>query len=195
MIDFSHPETRKKLLLGAALVCGLAYAGHEYLYRPRAEELGRLERRLEALHLRNVTARAISEGQGQAEVEQRLARFRDQLERVERLVPSSEELPDLLDAISAEAQRTGVELTRIQPMGAAAEDYYTRRSYELAVQGSYHQVGEFLTRIASLPRIVTPTSLLLKTSAAPSETREPVLEAKFMIETYVLPSAPVPHVE
>ena len=43
--------------------------------------------------------------------------YREQLIQVEGLIPSSEELPDLLDAISVEGQRTGVELVLIQPIG------------------------------------------------------------------------------
>jgi type IV pilus assembly protein PilO len=189
-------DLRKKMVLGAMLVLGLGYAGNEYAYGPRAEEVRVLEDRLAAIQRRNVTARALSDREAQADLERRLELHRDQLTRVERLVPSSEEVPDLLDAISLEAQRTGVDLTLIQPTGAVAEDYYTRRTYDLAVQGSYHQIGEFLTRIASLPRIVTPTRLnVTLPRGADPQTRQPRLEAKFAIETYVLPTAPRTHVE
>jgi type IV pilus assembly protein PilO len=189
-------DLRKKIFLGAALVCGLGYAGHEYAYKPRADELDTLERRVESLEQRNRTARKLSDAASQADVERRLAAYRDQLALVEKLVPSSEELPDLLDAISAEAQRTGVDLTLIQPTGAVAEEYYTRRSYDLAVHGTYHQIGEFLTRISSLPRIVTPISFNVAAARGPdAEAREPKLEAKFAIETYVIPTTPGSHVE
>jgi type IV pilus assembly protein PilO len=189
-------DLRKKLFLGAVLVLGLGYAGNEYAYGPRAEEVRVLEDRLAAIQRRNVTARALSDRESQAELERRLALHRDQLTRVEGLVPSSEEVPDLLDAISHEAQRAGVDLTLIQPTGAVAEDYYTRRTYDLAVQGSYHQIGEFLTRIASLPRIVTPARLnVTMPRDGDPQARLPKLEAKFAIETYVLPTAPRTHVE
>ena len=99
------------------------------------------------------------------------------------MIPSDEELPNLLDAISAEAQRTGVELTLIQPVGATEEQYYTRRVYDMAVTGGYHQIGEFLTRVASLPRIITPIDLTLRRRGEQGSQ----LEAGFRIETYVLP--------
>jgi type IV pilus assembly protein PilO len=115
---------------------------------------------------------------------------------VEGLIPSSEELPDLLDAISAEAQRTNVEIALIQPSGATQEAYYTRRAYDMAVVGRYHDVGDFLTRVASLPRIVTPLNLTLAPSgatagsAAPADADAVRVEARFSIETYVIPSTP-----
>ena len=117
-----------------------------------------------------------------------MRRYNDQLERVEHLVPSSEELPVLLDAISMEAQRTGIELALIQPVGADAEEFYVRRTYELAVHGSYHQIGEFLTRIGSLSRIVTPLGLSLTVRDEETRTGIPELHATFAIETYVLPA-------
>lgn len=197
------PQQRQKLLLYALAVVAFSFLFYNYLYTPKAEELAELETRLESVEAQNQTARALAQGKGTGEVERRLALYRDQLQGVEGLIPSSEELPDLLDAVSAEAQRTGVELTLIQPAGATAETYYTRRVYDVGVVGSYHAIGEFLTRIASLPRIVTPTNLTLAAQQVeqnPQATRaQQRLEARFSVETYVLaptenvPHAPAPH--
>ncbi len=187
MADFGDPQTRNKLLLALLALGGVGYFGYEYAYRPRAEEISAMEARLEGLELRNRTVRQLVESQGRGEVERQLRLSREQLTRVENLIPSSEELPDLLDAISAEAQRSGVELTLIQPAGASQEEFYTRRTYELAVVGSYHQIGEFLTRVGSLPRIVTPVNLNVTLQEEETRGGTPRLEAKFAIETYVLP--------
>ena len=181
------PQQRKKMLFAVALVGGLGYLVYDYVYSPRAEAVAELEQRLESLETQNRAARALMENEGRSEVESRLALYREQLDRVEGLIPSSEELPDLLDAISAEAQRTGVQLTLIQPVSATAEEFYTRRTYDLAVRGTYHEIGDFLAEIGSLPRIVTPIGLRV---TLPGETAgdSPELDARFSIETYVLPS-------
>ncbi|MEX2582611.1 MAG: type 4a pilus biogenesis protein PilO [Gemmatimonadota bacterium] len=182
-------SSRQKVLLGILLVGGLGYLGYTYAYTPRAAELAVLESRLTNLQMQNQTARILSEQDGEAEIQRRLAEYNDQLSLVEGLVPSTEELPDLLDAISTEAQRTGVEMALIQPVGATASDFYTRRTYDLAVLGSYHEIGEFLTRIGSLPRIITPTGLNLTVREEGARNENPQLEARFSIETYVLPIA------
>lgn len=184
-------EQKKRLFLVVAMLAVVAYFGYDRLYKPQSEKVAALETRLEALKSRNQTARRLTEQNGRSEVERRLTLHRDQLARVEGLIPSNEELPDLLDAISAEAQRTGVELALIQPAGATAESYYTRRTYQLAVLGHYHEIGAFLTEIASLPRIITPTSLNVTVKSDSLSAGDPTLEAKFAIETYVLPVAPV----
>lgn len=183
-------ERRNIMILGVLLVGGLGYFGYNLVYKPRSEETQLIQARLERLEAQNRTARQLTAQEGRSEVERRLALYREQLVRVEGLIPSSEELPDLLDAISAEAQRTGVDLALIQPVGASAEQFYTRRTYELAVHGSFHQIGEFLTEIASLRRIITPINL--NVVVREGETESPQLEAKFAIETYVLPSDEFP---
>lgn len=194
-----QPEQRKQLLYGGVVLALLAFGFYTQVYEKRNADIAALETRLEALNTVNTRSRAIARG-AEGDVDQQLALYRQQLELAEGLIPSAEELPDLLDLVSAEAQRTGVELTLIQPVGATEEAYYTRRVYDLAVVGRYHAIGEFLTRVASLPRIVTPTNLTVSpVGAAPVQRArgapqdpsgaEPVeLEARFSIETYVIPS-------
>jgi len=185
------PQTRKNLLLGTVVLALGGYAYYSYVYSPRTAEVAALETRLEELQTRNSAARALTRGVG-TDPEGVLAAYRRQLEAVEGLIPSGEELPDLLDAISVEAQRSGVEISLIQPTGATEESYYTRRVYDMAVLGRYHDIGEFLTRVASLPRIVTPKNLTLApapaTGAQPSAAEAVRLEARFSIETYVIPT-------
>ena len=182
-------QMKQKLLLVGLVVALGGYFGYTKYYQPRSAEVAAMEVRLANLQMQNRTAKALTEAEGRAEVERRLGAYRNQLTTVEGLIPSSEELPDLLDAISAEAQRTGVDLSLIQPVGATEEQFYTRRSYDLAVLGSYHAISAFLTKIASLPRIVTPTTLALSVEGEAEPGKEPKLQAKFAIETYVLPSA------
>jgi type IV pilus assembly protein PilO len=186
------PQMKQRLLLAGLVVVVGGYFGFTKVYQPKKAEVVAMETRLANLQMQNRTAKALTDAEGRSEVERRLEAHRNQLTTVEGLIPSSEELPDLLDAISAEAQRTGVDLSLIQPVGATEEQFYTRRSYDLAVLGSYHAISSFLTEIASLPRIVTPTTLDLSVEGEAEPGKEPELQAKFAIETYVLPSAAAP---
>ncbi len=185
--EVESTSPRSLVLLIGLVVIGGGYVGYEYVYKPKAAEIEALESRLENLETENGTARILSEQNGQEAVESRLATYREQLMLLERLVPSSEEVPDLLDAIATEAGRTGVELTLIQPVSAVAETYYTRRTYDLGAIGAYHAIGAFITRIGSLSRIVTPLSLNLALLSEETQSGDPELEARFTIETYVLP--------
>jgi Tfp pilus assembly protein PilO len=55
------------------------------------------------------------------------------------------------------------------------------------VAGAYHDIGYFLGRIGSLPRIITPRGLSLAIKSEDERSGNPQLEARFSIETYVLP--------
>jgi type IV pilus assembly protein PilO len=190
------PKTKKNLIYGTLLLAVVAGFLYLQVYTPRVEANRVLEDDLAKIQSSNSRARGLT--RGATSPEEALELFRRQLAVVEGLIPSGEELPDLLDAISAEAQRAGVEISLIQPVSATSERYYTRRVYDMAVLGQYHAIGEFLTRVASLPRVVTPTDLRLATPAATAGAPAPAagdpaprLEARFSIETYVIPSAPL----
>ncbi|HET7230397.1 MAG TPA: type 4a pilus biogenesis protein PilO [Longimicrobium sp.] len=190
------PKMRKTLIYGSLLLAVVAGFFYMQVYTPRVEANRVLEDDLARVQASNSRARGLT--RGATSPEQALELFRRQLAVVEGLIPSSEELPDLLDAISAEAQRSGVEISLIQPVSATAERYYTRRVYDMAVLGQYHAIGEFLTRVASLPRVVTPTDLRLGVPSSAAQATAPGLseaaprlEARFSIETYVIPSAPL----
>ena len=190
------PKMRKNLLYGGALLVAVAGLFYMQVYTPRQAKNEERETSLAAVQQANSRARALTAGA--TSPEEALELYRRQLAAVEGLIPSTEELPDLLDAISAQAQQTGVEISLIQPVSATQERYYTRRVYDMAVLGRYHDIGEVLTRVASLPRVVTPVDVRvapLQGNAAPPQpgTPEapPKLEARFSIETYVIPSAPL----
>ena len=193
-----EPAQRKNLLYAGLFLALAAFGFYDRVYTPRKAAMAEMQTRLEQLETVNARSRAITQG-SEGAVNEQLALYRQQLELAEGLIPSNEELPNLLDAISAEATRTGVDLTLIQPVGATQEAYYTRRVYDMAVVGEYHQIGEFLTRVASLPRIVTPTNLTVAPRATPAgparaegtSAPEVPLEARFSIETYVIPSTPI----
>jgi type IV pilus assembly protein PilO len=182
------PKQKQALILAVVVILVGTYGFLSYLYWPRSAEVAALKMRYDSLETRNASARALTQGMGE-DPEATLAAYRRQLESVEGLIPSGEELPDLLDAISMEAQRSGVEISLIQPSGANDEAYYTKRTYDMAVLGRYHDIAEFLTRVASLPRIVVPRDVVLTPrTAAPGVADEVRLEARFSVETYVIPS-------
>ena len=85
--------------------------------------------------------------------------------------------------IASRAEATDVQLALMRPEEDAATEFYRRVTYEMGVIGTYHDVGQFLSEVGSLPRIVTPIDVTLRRR---EDTRNQ-LEANFRIETYVLP--------
>ncbi len=127
------------------------------------------------------------------QLRRRVDGFERSLGTMRQLVPAGNEVPNLIDDISTRAQLRAVEITEISPLSRDFVVPFEVYRYRLAVIGSYDALGEFLSDIASLPRIMVPYDLALQiapaTVADPSEEGETILSASFQLRTYVKPAA------
>ncbi len=179
----SDPQQQRKLLIGLVPLLGLF--GYWYFYHSgRKEKIAALESRLESLESKNAAARSRVQ-QGGPELEKRLAEYELYIAKLEELVPESEEIPELLHAISVQAQQNGVEVARLTPHNPQPDGYYLLQTHDVAVLGKYHNVGRFLAAVGSLPRIVTPVNVVLTPRQGRDGTTE--VQATFRIKTYVIP--------
>lgn len=185
----SDPQGQKKLLL--LLLPLVAAFMYWYLYYGDATaEVASMEQRLEQLEATNRTAR-VKAKQGGPALERKLALYEEHMRRLEQLIPSGEEVPELLNAMALEARRADVELALMRPASTTQGEFYTRQVFDITVIGTYHDVGRFLTAVGSLPRIVKPINLRLIARNELNDAGEMRLEASFGIQTYVLPSGGV----
>jgi len=124
------------------------------------------------------------------DLKKRVDAYRASLGILRTLVPEQREVNNLLDDIQIRAKARGVTFSGFTPSapeaGPAPYDTY---SYQLSVIGHYHQVGQFLTDIASLRRIIVPGNVVIGAANA-SQARvlgdtTAMLEARFTIKTYV----------
>lgn len=181
----TDPAQQRKLLVG--LIPALLAVGYWYFLDGKyQEQIAGLEQRLEQLEATNAAARIQAE-EGGPELQRKMAIYEQHMARLEQLIPSSEEVPQLLYTLSLRAQETGVDWGFMRPEAAVPGQFYTRQTYALGIVGTYHDVGRFLTAVGSLPRIVTPTELQLRPRAPDPDDDEHKVEAMFNIETYVIP--------
>lgn len=117
--------------------------------------------------------------------------YRGTLEELRQLVPEKGEVPGLIDLISTRAKIRGVHLAVFTPEpvenGPAPFDTYR---YRMSVIGHYDQIGEFLTDVAGLRRIIVPTNITLvaanpASARALGDTSKAMLEARLQVKTYV----------
>ena len=131
---------RRGALLSAFLAVSGLYFVHGYVLAPMVEGAQSRRLRLERVEEGNRGAARVAE-LGDSELEERLALYRDHIARLEGLIPADEEVAALLDAISDEERRAGVEMTMMRPEPVEPGDYYDRLSYQVTVRGGYHAVG------------------------------------------------------
>jgi len=72
-----------------------------------------------------------------------------------RQLPNKTEVAGLIVDISQTGLAAGLEFDLFQPQGERQSEFYAELPINIQVRGDYHQLGEFISGVAALPRIVT----------------------------------------
>jgi len=184
----------QKMLLVCILALGLAGAYWYAVWSPANEELNGVEAHVEALRGGNQTAKAeLAQGKT-AQLRAEAERYAQDLEVMRELVPTANEVPVLLEQVSTAARRVGIDISDVQPLPQVSGDQYDAYKYRMSVKGTYQEIGDFLTNVGTLQRIVAPINVLLNpTPIDPRKVKAPrqqALDARFEIQTYVARTAP-----
>lgn len=70
-------------------------------------------------------------------------------------LPSDTEVPGLLEDITNKGLQNGLEIASIDLRKERAKEFYVELPIAISASGSYHDMGAFISGMASLPRIVT----------------------------------------
>jgi type IV pilus assembly protein PilO len=76
-------------------------------------------------------------------------------ESILKQLPRDTEVPGLIDDISLAALNNGLDLKVISPQKQVSTEFYNELPIEIEVEGDYHELGAYVSSVASLPRIVT----------------------------------------
>jgi type IV pilus assembly protein PilO len=101
--------------------------------------------------------------------------YRAQLAEIERdfgamlrQLPGRTEVPSLLVDISQTGLGAGLEEVEFTPATEVHKDFYAELPIKLRYTGSYHELGNFVSGIAALPRIVTLHDISIRPQGAAS---------------------------
>jgi type IV pilus assembly protein PilO len=193
---------REQTLAGVAAIALLLTVAYWYfLYKPKAIELTATAAHVDSLDKVNQRARA-SIAQGSVQKLTRQGKeYELDLKVMRQLVPRSNEVPALLEDISTAARRVGLDLAAVEPMPVLAGEQFDTYRYKLAVIGGYHAIGQFLSNVGSLNRIIAPVTLDAFPHSVTDKTKarikkgESLIDTKFVVQTYVARTTPLPVAE
>ena len=115
-------------------------------------------------------------------LKQQLADMELILQKMLRQLPSKNDMPDLIVDVSQEALSSGISNELFQPGPEEPKDFYAEQPIALRMVGTYHQFGNFMSGVASLPRVVIMT--MHDISLKPRGTNSDLLEMAGTIKTY-----------
>jgi type IV pilus assembly protein PilO len=183
------------LVIVAVALIGLYYA---YVFTPKADVLAGLQAHVDSLDVNNQRAKAELAKGNVDQLRAEAAKLQDNLEVMRQLVPTSNEVPALLEQVSTAARRVGLDLATVKPQPVVEGEQFDTYRYQVAVIGDYHALGEFLANVGSLTRIVAPVNLALSplgNGAAVDQRKKAlknnnsVLDSRFELQTYVAKTA------
>ncbi len=191
--------TRRDQILISVSVIAITLAGAYgyFMYMPKRDELAAIETHVSALDKKNQQAEADLANNSIPKLRAQAVEYDASLKLLQQLVPTTNEVPALLENVSTAARRVGLDLASVEPMPVLTGEQFDTYRYKVSVKGGYHALAGFLTNVGSLNRIVAPVALDLK-QAMPADKKkarpkagESTLDTDFQIQTYIA-HAPTP---
>lgn len=154
-IDWNDPASWPNSVkaIAAGIICLLIIAATYYFkVRHQIVSLEQVERKEEQLkeEFKEKKALAIN-----------LDAYREQMVQAEDMfsllkeqLPNRNEIPDLLVDVTQLGLSRGLQFERFKPIDEVNKGFYTEKPVNLTVNGSYHQLAQFVSDVASLPRII-----------------------------------------
>lgn len=95
---------------------------------------------------------------------QQMAEMEESFGALVSQLPSDTEVPGLLEDITNKGLQNGLEIASIDLRKERAREFYVELPIAISASGSYHDMGAFISGMASLPRIVTLHDFKISTS-------------------------------
>jgi type IV pilus assembly protein PilO len=185
-------KREQSLISVAVLSAALGGAYGYFLYLPKRAELAAIEQHVTVLDKKNSDARANLTNGSVAKLNAQAKQYAADLVVLRQLVPTTNEVPALLENVSTAARRVGLDLASVEPMPVLVGEQFDTYRYKLSVTGGYHAIAAFLSNVGSLNRIVAPVALEVKPLATRDKSKlrmvkddESLLDTDFQIQTYI----------
>src|SRR5712692_313519 len=167
----------QKLVIGLVALVAFGAAGYFIGVLPVAGRVASLREQRDAqeqeiLRLRPMSVEVMRMKREAAEIERRLDVAKDKL-------PTDREIPAFYRTLSDAAVQAGLAVALFQPQASRVRDFYTEIPISVIAEGGYHDFGDFLARVANLPRAAMVSDLkVMAAKAATATTRPPVTPSR-----------------
>lgn len=158
--DIPSWPTWIKITATGILAGAIVFAGYYFIVQHQIEDHDRVKK--EETRLRNEYAE-------KKELAINLPAYRDQLEEIKdtfgimlQQLPDKTQVPELLIDITQAGLGRGLLFEVFKPQNRRVADFYAELPINLQVVGTYHELGNFISDLAALPRIVTIGNLVIK---------------------------------
>lgn len=151
-------------IMGIALVSvGLLFGGYWFLIADELAEFEQVQLKEEGLKQTFLTKKGLAIN---------LPAYKLQMDEMHqafgtllRQLPNKTEVPNLLVDITQAGLGRGLNFVLFKPEKEKPQDFYAELPINIKVTGGYHELGQFVSDLAALPRIVTIGGIDIATDA------------------------------
>ena len=142
-----------RIIVIALLCAAIAYGTWSQDIKLQLEELAKVEQ--EEIALKETFEIKQKKAANLNALKEQLAEMKQSFGDMIRQLPDQTEVAGLIVDISQTGLAAGLEFELFKPGAERPTEFYSELPISIRVIGGYHQLGEFVSGIAALPRIVT----------------------------------------
>jgi type IV pilus assembly protein PilO len=109
------------------------------------------------------------------------------LESLRNVLPEQKDVADTLRRLQGLATQSNLTILRFTPAAQKQQPLYAEVPYRLAVDGTYHNLGQFFDRVSKFPRIINVNDIAIRSKASPGPNS--TVTAECTATTFVLTEA------
>ena len=147
------PLLFRAAVIGIAFIAVLSMGIYWFILEDKAPQLKRVQDEEQTLRLsfENKQRKAANYDAYRAQLAQMEQSFGTML----RQLPGKTEIPSLIVDISQTGLAAGLQEKLFQPQPEVPRDFYAEKPITITLSGGYHEIANFVSGVAALPRIVT----------------------------------------
>jgi type IV pilus assembly protein PilO len=107
-----------------------------------------------------------------------------QLDQLRTILPSERDVADLLRRVQTMATQSNLTIRGFAPQAVATRQLHAEWPIGLQLEGTYHNLGDFLERVSKFPRIINVTGIKIRSK--PMQTDSSTITAECVATTFVL---------
>ena len=147
----------QKLVVVVALSVALLYIYANFIYSNRNKVIADLRTQIE--QKQDLLERGKRIAKNFQQVQEDFQNLVEVWETAQKLLPTQKEMEGLLKDITLAGQNSGVTFLLFRPMDATEHNYYFEHPIQIKTSSNFHQLGQFLSKIATMNRIVNVMEL------------------------------------
>jgi type IV pilus assembly protein PilO len=151
-----------RMMAAGALLLLVLIAGWFFYWDPQIEEIDRGQQ--EEQKLKDTYKSKLQQSISLEALKEQKKLVDQYVLRMEKQLPSSAEMGALLDDINSAANGRGLSFDLFKPGTVVVKDYYAELPIDIQMVANYHDLGQFVSDIAKLPRIITLNNLTFSVS-------------------------------